>query len=228
MVKTLLFAAGASLPLAAGAMVGVRWRPPKHLVATALAFAAGALIASVAFELFQDSYDQGGALRAGSSFAAGAVVFVVADTFLDRRTSGSSAGWALLAGVTLDGIPENTALGVSLSESGSIALLVAVFASNFPEALAGAITMQDKGRSTRAIIALWWGATVLLAVAVVLGSFVFSGSSPETLSYPLAFAGGAVLASVIDTLAPEAFGKGGPLVALASAVGFVTGFLLAL
>jgi ZIP family zinc transporter len=37
----------------------------------------------------------------------------------------------------------------------------------------------------------------------------------------LAFAGGAVLASVIDTLAPEAFRDGGPFVALASAASFM-------
>ena len=228
MLTTILYAAGASLPLAAGACVGVRWRPPQRLVATALAFAAGALIASVAFELFEPAYGKGGGVRAGLAFAAGATVFVAADTWLERRTSGSAAGWALLAGVTLDGIPENTALGVTLAESGSIALLVAVFASNFPEALAGAVTMQEKGRSNRSIIVLWSTATVLLASAVVLGRFVFAGSSPEALSYPLAFAGGAVLASVIDTLAPEAFGEGGPPIALSSAAGFVTGFLLSL
>jgi hypothetical protein len=39
---------------------------------------------------------------------------------------------------------------------------------------------------------------------------------------------GAVLASVIDTLAPEAFGEGGPLIALASAGGFATGYILSL
>lgn len=228
MLKTLGFAAGASLPLLAGALVGVRWRPPRHLVATALAFAAGALIASVSFELFEGSVAKGGGLRAGLAFAAGALVFVAADYALDRKTAGSPTGWALLAGVTLDGIPENTALGVSLTEAGSVALLVAVFASNFPEALAGAISMQDQGRSRKSIVALWAGATVLLAGAVFLGRFAFSGASPESLAFPLAFAGGAVLASVVDTLAPEAFGQGGPLIALASAAGFVTGFMLSL
>ncbi len=51
-------------------------------------------------------------------------------------------------------------------------------------------------------------------------------ASPDQLALPLAFAGGAVLASVIDTLAPEAFGGGGPFVALASAGGFFTAFML--
>jgi ZIP family zinc transporter len=88
--------------------------------------------------------------------------------------------------------------------------------------------MQDQGRSRRSIVALWAGATILLAAAVVLGRFAFSGASPEALAFPLAFAGGAVLASVIDTLAPEAFGEGGPLIALASAAGFLTGFMLSL
>ena len=59
---------------------------------------------------------------------------------------------------------------------------------------------------------------MLLGAAVVAGRLVFAGASPGQLALPLAFAGGAVLASVIDTLAPEAFGEGGPFVALASAV----------
>lgn len=148
------------------------------------------------------------------------------DTLLDQRMRGGAAGFALLAGVTLDGVPENAALGVSLVEGGSVALLVAVFASNFPEALTGAAKMVDQGRSRRSVVLLWAGATLLLALAVVLGRFGFTGASSAPLALPLAFAGGAVLASVVDTLAPEAFQDGGPYVALATATGFVTAYLL--
>lgn len=228
MLMTALYAAGASLPLLFGALVGARWSPPRHLVATALAYAAGALIASVSFELFEPSYQDGGPVRAGLAFGAGSVVFVVADYALDRTSAGNPAGWALLAAVTLDGIPENAALGVSLTEGGSIALLVAVFASNFPEALAGAVSMREEGRSAKSVVVLWAGATLLLAVAVVAGRLAFSGASAESLAFPLAFAAGAVLASVIDTLAPGAFGEGGPFVALATAAGFATGYVLSL
>lgn len=226
MITTLGFAAGASLPLLAGAIVGVLWRPPRWLVAVALAFAAGALISAVSFELFEESYSTGGAMRAGLGFVAGATVFVVVDALLDRVTAANPTGFALLAGVTLDGVPENVALGVSLNAAGSLALLVAVFASNLPEALAGAVSMQEQGRSRGGVVALWGGATLLLGAAVVLGRLAFTGASPEQLALPLAFAGGAVLASVIDTLAPEAFGEGGPFVALASAAGFFTAFVL--
>lgn len=228
MLTTILFAVGASAPLAIGALIGVRWQPPKLLLAGTLAFAAGALIVSASFELFEPAFEYGGRWRAGLSFAGGAAVFVLADTYLDRMTAGSAAGFALLAAVTLDGIPENTAIGVSLNSTGSLALLVAVFASNFPEALTGARRMMENGLKPRAVVGLWFTATVLLALAVIAGKYLFAGISPHGLSYPLAFAGGAVLASVIDTLAPEAFGEGGPVVAMASAGGFVTGFLLSL
>lgn len=226
MWTTLLYAGGASLPLAVGAAVGVRWQPPQRLVAALLAFAAGALVVSAAFELFEPAYEDGGAGRATAAFLAGAVVFVVADGLLERRTAGSTAGFALLAGVTLDGIPENAALGVSLNDAASVALLVAIFVSNVPEAVAGARSMVERGRSPRFVLGVWCATTVLLALAVVAGRYLFAGAGPQALAWPLAFAGGAVLASVIDTLAPEAFGEGGPLIALASAAGFVTGFLL--
>lgn len=120
----------------------------------------------------------------------------------------------------------STPVQVRSTVSSAIALLVAVFASNFPEALAGAARMVERGRSRRQVVLLWVGATVLLAGAVVLGRLLFAGASDEQLALPLAFAGGAVLASVVDTLAPEAFKEGGPFVALASAAGFVTAFLL--
>ncbi|MGH3902553.1 MAG: ZIP family metal transporter [Pseudonocardiaceae bacterium] len=135
------------------------WRPPRRLVAVALAFAAGALISTVSFELFEESYNSGGAWRAGLGFAAGATVFAVTDALLDRITAANPTGLALLAGVTLDGVPENVALGVSLNAAGSVALLVAVFASNFPEALAGAVSMRQQGWPRGSVVALWGGAT---------------------------------------------------------------------
>jgi hypothetical protein len=57
----------------------------------------------------------------------------------------ASVGFALLAGVTLDGLPENFAMGVGLIESGSTALLVAIFVSNLPEAIVGPEKMREAG-----------------------------------------------------------------------------------
>ncbi len=138
------------------------------------------------------------------------------------------AGLALLAAVTLDGVPENIALGVSLGEgTGGLALLAAIFVSNFPEALVGSASMRAQGRSRTFILGVWAVCALLLTVAVVVGAGPLSVAQPETLSLPLAFAAGAVLASLADTLMPEAYEQGGPTVALSTAAGFVLSFVLA-
>ena len=140
-----------------------------------------------------------------------------------------AAGLALLAAVTLDGVPENVALGVSLGEgTGGLALLAAIFVSNFPEALVGSAAMRAQGRSTAAVVGLWSVCAVLLVLAVVVGAGPLSSSAPETISLPLAFAAGAVLASLADTLMPEAYEHGGPAVALSTAAGFVLSYVLSL
>lgn len=144
-----------------------------------------------------------------------------------NRGGGAAVGFALLAAVTLDGVPENLALGVSiLSGGGSIALLVAIFCSNFPEALVGAVAMRRGGRSALFAVAIWTLAAVLLTVAVVVGRGVFAQFPEESLAFPLAFAGGAVLASLADTLMPEAFEHGRPLNSMATAAGFLLSFIL--
>jgi ZIP family zinc transporter len=151
----------------------------------------------------------------------------------DRAPTASStrgaAGLALLAAVTLDGVPENVALGVSLGEgTGGLALLAAIFVSNLPESLVGAASMRSQGMSKGKILGLWGACAALLVFAVVVGAGPLAGSDPETISLPLAFAAGAVIASLADTLMPEAYEHGGPAVALSTAAGFVLSFVLSL
>ncbi len=124
-------------------------------------------------------------------------------------------------------MPENLALGVSLAEHASLTLLVAIFASNLPESLVGAVAMRDEGRSGRFATTTWAGAAALLAIAVVLGRLLAGGLDEQVLAVALAFAGGAVLASLADTLMPEAFEHGRPLNAFATAAGFFLSFVLA-
>jgi zinc transporter, ZIP family len=162
----------------------------------------------------------------------GAATFVVADELLERYIEGAGSGvsaFALLAGVTLDGVPENMALGVSLLETsgaGALTLLVAIFFSNLPEALGGAVGMRQQGRSKGFAIGVWTATAVLLAAAVV-GNAALSSTSEEPLAVLLSFAGGAVLASLADTLMPDAYREGGAWVAFATAAGFLLSFLIA-
>lgn len=245
MLTALLYGLAASSALVIGAAIGTRFEPSKQLTGVLLAFASGALISALAFELFEEAYMLGGATRSGLALLAGAAVFVASDAALDRYVAGdrggngrdgrdvaaagarSGVGWALLAAVTLDGVPENLALGVSLVEGASLSLLVAIFASNLPEALVGAVAMRGEDRSAHMVLGTWVACAVLLAVAVVVGRGVAGGLEDSVLAVALGFAGGAVLASLADTLMPEAFEQGGALVAFATAAGFFLSFVLA-
>jgi ZIP family zinc transporter len=254
MLRAAVFGVIASSALVVGAALGARVRLPQRVLAMMLAFAAGSLITALAFELFEESFEKGGALPAGIGFAVGAVVFTAVSTWLDRRVqrsgadpgspkldtdaastertgpvsaTGSAAGLALLAAVTLDGVPENLALGVSLGgETGGLVLLVAIFLSNLPESLVGAASMREQGRSVGFVLGTWGTAAALLAVAVVVGRAFLADVDGAGISLPLAFAGGAVVASLADTLMPEAYEKGGPAAALATAAGFLLSYLL--
>jgi zinc transporter, ZIP family len=106
-----------------------------------------------------------------------------------QQAGRAAAGFALLAAVTLDGVPENLALGVSLlSGGGSGVLLVAIFCSNFPESLVGAVAMRRGGRSAPFAIGNW-ALTAALLTAVVFGRGVFAQLPEEHLAFPLGFAG---------------------------------------
>ncbi len=87
--------------------------------------------------------------------------------------------------------------------------------------------MRAGGRSVGFAVGVWSAAAVLLAGAVVFGYAIFSKASETTLAFALAFAGGAVLASLADTLMPEAFEHGRPFNAFATAAGFFVAFMLA-
>ena len=232
-LSAFVFGLVASSALVIGAVAGAYWTPPRPLLAAALAFASGALITALAFDLFQESFDRGGAWLSSIGLLSGAAAFVGADEALDRYIEGAGSGvsaFALLAAVTLDGIPENIALGVSLLETstgGTLTLLVAIFLSNLPESLGGAVGMRQQGRSRRFSIGVWSATALILAAAVVLGNVALSSAGEGVLAVLLAFAGGAVLASLADTLMPDAYREGGKQVAFATAAGFLLSFLIA-
>jgi ZIP family zinc transporter len=272
MWEALLFGVLATSSLVAGGVLGSYWEAPKRVTGVMLAFASGAMVSALAFELFPEAVELGGVAPAGGGLLAGAAVFVVVNTWLDSRVAppeeaselaeakddvpdveeeapdelagaalqqrekvqvaaASGVGLALLAASILDGVPENLALGVSLADQesagGSLALLAGIFAANFPEALVGAVAMRSVGRSVRSTAGLWLATALLLIPAVVIGRVALAGADPSTLAFPLAFAGGAVLAALADTLMPEAFERGRPFNAFATCAGFFLAFVLA-
>ncbi len=105
-------------------------------------------------------------------------------------------------------------------------LLGAVFLGNFPESISSTVGMRNEGRSRRYIIAAWGTVAAVCVAATVAGYTLLAGWPPEWQGAMLALAAGGILAMLADTMMPEAFEHGGPLVALATAAGFACAFLL--
>ncbi len=228
MLTALLYGVGTAVPLVVGAAVGLRWKLPPRVLAALMAFGAGTLIAAASNELFEPAFKEVGVLPAGAALLGGALVYVVADHLLEKRLGPSALGWALLLGVILDGIPENLALGVTLDAGvGGLVLLVAIAVGNVPEAVSGAAQMRDLHRMDRLRVFGLWAITAIVLVGVTVAGTALGGHvSPSGIAVIQAFAGGATLAVLADSLMPEAYRDGGWWVGIATALGFLVAFML--
>jgi ZIP family zinc transporter len=221
-----------------GAAIALVARPRSRVVGLTIAFGSGALIAAIAYELVLEAF-QTDIQIASAGFAAGAVAFYVGDWLIDRQgghgrktMSGEhqlvGQARAILLGTVLDGIPESFVLGASLQTDGAIpvAVVVGVFVSNVPESLSATAGLREAGWSTGRLYGMW-SAVVLASVASsALGWWALDSMPGAAGAFALAFAGGALLVMLADTLMPEAFTLGGREAGLLTALGFALGFAL--
>jgi ZIP family zinc transporter len=225
-VTALLYGLGAAVPLVVGAAIGLRWTLPRALLAGLMAFGAGTLVAAVSEELFGPAFTSMTPALAGVSLLAGAAVYVIASHLIDTRLGASAVGWALLLGAVLDGVPENVALGISMDQGGLV-LLVAIAVGNTPEAIgSGAYLRTEMGMARRRGMLLWVATGVLLVLATVGADAAAGSIGPASIAAIQAFAGGATIAVLADTLMPEAYKEGGWWVGLATAFGFLVAYML--
>lgn len=158
--------AAASLVLGAMLALARQWR--AGVVGGVLAFGAGALISSVAFELAQEGLRIGTPASVTIGLAVGALNFFLADGAVERiggRGGGEAAGLPLALGSLLDGVPEQAVLGIGLAtgDGVSLALLVAIFVSNLPEAIGSASDMRNAGKSKGTVVGLWGAVAAMCA-----------------------------------------------------------------
>lgn len=238
MIEAAFWGLVGGVALMVGAVLGLRADASARVIGLVMAFGAGVLVSALAFELTAEAYDQGGAAAAVVGLGAGALTFYAGDWVIDRRggehrkrsggQQAAGSGSAIVLGALLDGIPESVAIGVSLLDGGSVGVPVvaAVFLSNVPESLSAATGLQRAGHSNRWIFGLWTGVAVVSAVAAGAGFILLGGASPVLISVIQAFAAGAILTMLADTMMPEAFENGGSSVGLLTALGFTLAFLL--
>ncbi len=224
MLDAVIWGSVAASSLVIGSLLACLRTWPDLVIGIVLAFGAGALIASISFELAEEGIEVGGAVPLAAGLAVGAVAFFAANRLLDRvgvRSAGGGAGIPLALGAFLDGIPEQAVLGIGLATGGvSAALLIAIFVSNLPEAIGSSADMLAAGESRARVIALWVVVAVLCAGATIGGaaaSDVVGGSAHAAID---GFAAGALLVMLIDSMIPEARDKAKDLAGLATVVGF--------
>jgi zinc transporter, ZIP family len=230
-------AVGAS-SLLIGAVIAIVVPLPRTAIGLVLGFGAGTLISAMAFELTDEAFQLGGADAVTIGLALGALAYFAGDSAIEARGGGnrmSSMGEqsaesanALLLGAVLDGIPESAVLGITLLEGSGVgvAVLAAIFLSNLPEAISSTTGMRMSGQRSGRVLITWTVVVVVSAVSAALGYALLDGASGNLVGLIQAFAGGAVLTMLIDTMIPESFSRGGRAVGLITVLGFALAYLL--
>jgi zinc transporter, ZIP family len=206
----------------------------RRHVGLIMAFGSGVLISAVAYELVHEAFETSagdGGIALG--LLLGSALFFGAEVLIDRLASKrpdaggpAQSGRSLVLGIILDGIPESLVLGLTVLESGtvSVAFLVAVFIANLPEAIAATAALERAGRDPKRIMRFWVLVALGFGAASLLGYVALDAASPRTVAIVLAFAGGAVLTMLANTMMPEALHHGGKLAGFVTTVGFALAF----
>ena len=116
----------------------------------------------------------------------------------------------MFLGALLDGIPEAFILGITLAAGGaiSVAFVTAVFVSNIPQGLAGTVSLETAGYPSRSRVAHVDAAHDRSGHHVSSSVFSLGDHVAHQGVYAEAFAAGAVLTMLADSMMPEAFEHG--------------------
>jgi ZIP family zinc transporter len=226
--RAALYGLLAASPLLIGAVLALKLRIPEPVIGAVSGVGAGTLVGAVAFELTLPSLLESRSRALALGLAAGALVYYALDRFVERRLADNEGESArIVVGAFLDGIPESVAIGITAVESGalSVAFVVAVIVSNFPEALASTPDFMRAGRRPRNVMLMWLAIVVASGVAAAAGYAFLRNASGDVVAVVQTFAAGAVLTMVATAMIPDAYEKATP--PLSAGLWFVLGFATA-
>ncbi len=223
----------ATSSLILGGMIASKFNLSNRTIGIIMGFGAGTLISAISYELIFEALKMAkGSGFPAYGFFAGAFTFFFADKLIGNYGAGNRMAVEaktasklivpMVLAIILDGIPESIVIGLGIYKGGtiSLAMLVAVFVSNLPEAIAGSTGMKASGWSRKKIILLWLFIALFCAGSTVAGFSLFSGASEQWLSFIQAFAGGAILMMLANSMIPEAYEHGGKLAGVFTVLGF--------
>jgi ZIP family zinc transporter len=229
----------AACSLVIGALVALWFRISLRVIGLIMAFGAGVLISAVAFDLVEEAANKAhgnGAAIAG--LFAGCLVFFGGDRLIDHFGGGdrkdadggqaNGSALAIVLGSVLDGIPESMVIGLTIFQGGEVgaAYLAAVFISNLPESISSTSGLVTGGWKKSRILWMWIAIALVSGLASLAGYGLFQHSSPGTVAFVLAFAAGAILTMLADTMFPEAYQHAGKLVGVVTTLGFAVAFTI--
>jgi ZIP family zinc transporter len=234
---------GAATSLLVGGFISLRWRIGPKALGLIMAFGAGVLLSAVAFELVEEAFRvAANGITVALGMAVGAITFYVGDGLIERAGGGdrkpvgepdpkagaTQSPLAIVLGIVLDGIPESIVIGLTLLGGSAIdlAVVIAVFLSNVPESIAATTGLRARGWAPTRIMGLWLLVAVVSGAASLAGYVVFGGASGSAVAFVDAFAAGAILTMLADTMMPEAYEHGGKLVGVVTTLGFALAFLI--
>ena len=233
--------------LVVGAVAGLALDMRHRLIALVTAIGVGLLIAAASLYLISGALETVAPATVASGAIAGAATFSLANLALSRWAADKrkrcgecerqpseaelpGSGVAIAAGSLLDAVPESVILGASVAGGGEAlppAALIAAFGmANVAEGLSSAVGMRAAGRSRWYVLGVWSSAVLVSVGAAVLGFALFSDHT-ATRGWLEAFAAGAVIGLVVETMAPEAVAQQRGFTGLLAMLGF-SALLLAL
>jgi len=220
MLEAFIWGGVASGMLLIGAIIAYVARPGPRLNAVIMAAGAGLLLGSVAYDLMEEALKSGSLLLVAASFLLGSAAFVAGDLILDRMgatqrkdpngAQADGSAKAIVLGSVLDGIPESFVLGLTVVQGGvSVPLLIAVAVSNLPEGMASSSGLRVAGWSMQRVALMWSLVVLVSALSAAAGYVLLDPTSgrigPGGQAIAQAFAAGALLTMLCDTMLPEAF-----------------------
>ncbi|QFT89246.1 zinc transporter ZupT [Bacillus sp. THAF10] len=238
MVQALIWGMVAGGALLLGALSGLFLPIPRRITAFIMAFGTGVLIGAASFELLGKIEEKAGYSYVIIGFSLGAIVFTVLEMFiskkggkdrkLSRQKQVSYSGMAIFIGSIMDSIPESVIIGVSFLKTNTVSwvIVIAIFISNFPEALSSSIGLKKDGYSIKKILFMWTIVFALTSLSSFFGFIVFRELNALYIYLVSGLAAGGIIAMVASTMMPESFEEGGPVVGLLTALGLLTSFIL--
>lgn len=239
MVNAFLWGLLATSSLILGGIIAIRFNLSKKAIGIIMAFGAGTLISAVSYELIFEAVKLGkGTGFPAYGFFAGAFTYFSIDKLIEyfgakNRMNIDAPKQArliipMVLAIILDGVPESIVIGLGIFEGGtiSLSLLVAVFISNLPEAIAGSSGMKASNWSKSRILWVWVTIALICALSTVGGFSLFANTSDQWLAFIQSFAGGAILMMLANSMMPEAFEHGGKMAGVFTVLGFFVSVIM--